>query len=187
MCKIKNKNSTTTTNPKLRDKRYLRNEHSLHRAINSVALDKRRVGVKTKEVCNAANFSSPTLYAHCHSIDEALSNYESQIITDFTELLRKDHLNHEVIFIILLNFIRQYRTYFAATLKNHNSWLLAQLIANLRPHLVSKNINDKCYDLYTGSITTLIFCWYKHEKFNTDKIPLYTKKLLQIRIINIGI
>lgn len=184
-----NKKSKTSKqiNPKTaKDKRFHHSEVSLHRAIDQ-ALAKRRVGVRGREVCARAKISEPTLYAHCLNVDDALNIYETNIIDEFTLLMPTDHPQHEVIFVLLLNFIRQHRNYFAATLKNHNSWLLTQLIDIVRPQLVSDNINDKCFDLYTGSITTIIFRWYKHENFSPEKIPLYTKKLLQVRVIDIGI
>ena len=175
----------TVKNPS--DRRYQRNEHAIQRVLNH-ALRERSLNLRAQDVCRQAHISVPTFYAHCKNTNDALKHYETGLMRSFMALLPTISRHHrEVIFVILLHFIHRHRVYFTSTLVHHNHWLLSQLLAKLRPFLVHPQINDKCYDIYTGSLTTLIFCWGKHEGFADAKIPLYAKKLLQVRVMDLGI
>lgn len=181
-----NKIKTNTKNQPVKDRRYDRNEQSIHHALDR-ALSHRRINVRAREICRHARISSPTFYLHCRGSDDALKSYEAEIATDFAALLPVNPTSREVTFTILLQFLHQHQQYFSATLNNYNSWLLVQLFDAIKPSLVQTDISDKCYDIYIGSLSTLIFCWGKHEHFATTKIPLYTKKLVQVRIMDLGI
>lgn len=171
---------------RLTDRRYQRSEKAIQRVLRH-ALSERRINLRVQDLCHEANISSPTLYLHYRSLQEALSAYENYIIRSFGALLPKTKMSREAIFIFLLHFIRRHYHYFCATLIQHNSWVLAQILHQLRPFLVRPTTSDKCYDLYVGNLMTLIFCWGKHERFATTKIPIYVRKLYQVRVMDLGI
>lgn len=177
---IKNSPRKTNTN----DKRYQRNENSIRRVITK-AIANRKINLRTIDVCHDANISSPTFYLHCQDSNVALTNYEQEICAEFNSLVPSEHTHHEITFTILLNFIRHHQRYFSAAIHSHNAWLLCQLLDILRPNLVDNHITDRSYTVYAGSLSAIITCWGRHEGFASNKIPFYTRKMTQTRIVKI--
>lgn len=171
-------------NPK--DKRYDANERQIHRVINR-ALAKRRINLRATEICRDARISSPTFYLHCRGSDDALKGYEKRLVLEFREALVTEKPRREVIFVVLLKFVAQNQGYFMAMVERHDAWLLAQILDSVRVELIGNKISDKCFDIYVGKLKALIFCWGKYERFNKQKIPLYTQKLMQTRVMDLGI
>ena len=64
------------------DKRYAKNEHSIHSALHS-ALARRRLNLRVRDLCQSANISSPTFYLHCRNPDDALHIYERHLLSEF--------------------------------------------------------------------------------------------------------
>lgn len=191
MEKTNTKNTNIKTKSKLsrgahntRDKRYQRSENSIRRVV-AHALGERRINLRTVEICHSANISSPTFYLHCHDSNAALTNYERDIQNEFRSLIPSKQVHHEITFTILLNFIRHHQKYFSAAVRSRSAWMLQQLLDMLRPVLVSSQITDRTYTVYTGSLSAIIICWGEHEGFASSKIPLYTQKMLQTRLIRI--
>ena len=178
--------SNRRPNHKPPDRRYQRTEKAIRSALNHT-ICQRRINVRVRELCIRAKITPPTFYLHSPNSDSALKSYETEIIRAFTSLLPKVQPSREMIFLFLLNFIHHHHTYFRATLLNYNSWVLAQLLKRLRPLLTHAQISDKYYDIYIGHLISLISCWGKHERFATAKIPIYAKKLVQVRIMDIGL
>lgn len=165
---------------------YQASESYIRRVLDR-ALSKRRISLRGRELCREAGISSPTFYLHSRGCDDALRAYEKSLIAEFHNNIRGKPAQKEVIFLVLLEFIAQNHHYFAATLVQHNNWLIYKIITSVRANLINNSIPDKSFDLYVDSLTSLIFCWGKYENFNTDKIPFYTQKLMQTRVMNLGI
>ena len=68
------------------DKRYAKNEHSIHSALHS-ALAHRRLNLRVRDLCQSANISSPTFYLHCRNPDDALRVYERHLLSEFRRRL----------------------------------------------------------------------------------------------------
>ena len=64
------------------DKRYAKNEQSIHSALHS-ALAHRRLNLRVRDLCQSANISSPTFYLHCRNPDDALRVYERRLLAEF--------------------------------------------------------------------------------------------------------
>lgn len=64
------------------DKRYAKNEQSIHSALHS-ALAHRRLNLRVRDLCQSANISSPTFYLHCRNPDDALRVYERHLLSEF--------------------------------------------------------------------------------------------------------
>ena len=180
--KTKNKQNRGAHSPE--DKRYQRSENSIRRVV-AHALGERRINLRAVEICHSANISSPTFYLHCHDSNAALTNYERDIKNEFRPLIPSKHVHHEVTFTILLNFIRHHQKYFSAAVRSRNAWMLLQLLDMLRPILVSSQITDRTYTVYAGSLSAIIICWGEYESFARNKISLYTRKMLQTRLVRI--
>lgn len=185
----KSKNQTQSKsrkpiNPK--DRRYIANEHSIRRAIEQ-SISRRQINLRVQDICRSAGISSPTFYLHCRDSNDALRNYENALASEFQQNINLQTSQKEVLFLALLHFIARNQRYFTATLAHHDTWLLIQILNSLRINLIGSTISDKCFDIYTGRLSALIFCWGKYEHFSTTKIPLYAQKLVQTRVIDLGI
>lgn len=178
--KIKSILSLGPRNPQ--DKRFYRNGLKIHKIIER-CLKERRINLRAIDVCRQAKISVPTFYLHYRNTNHALYSYEKSLISNFTNSLPASHLGREAVFVILLNFIHKNQNYFDSTLSVHNTWLIYQLFDKIRPFIVSPNIKDKNYDVYIDNLISLISCWGKYENYAPEYIPLYTKKLLQMRVM----
>lgn len=196
------------------DKRYAKNEHSIHSALHS-ALAHRRLNLRVRDLCQSANISSPTFYLHCRNPDDALHIYERHLLSDFrrhlpahfkpiirpvfttrkeatptTTQTARSHLNHhdrEALFSYLLNFIYTHRDYFAATIIHGNVWVLIRIFEALRPALAPPRLNPKTYDHYMSALIGAIFCWGKYDHFHRRSLPHYSTKMSQIRLFDFGL
>ena len=188
------------------DKRYAKNEHSIHSALHS-ALAHRRLNLRVRDLCQSANISSPTFYLHCRNPDDALRVYERHLLSEFRRHLptrlksairpkttpsttAPPHLNHhdrEALFSYLLNFIYTHRDYFAATIIHGNVWVLIRIFEALRPALAPPRLNPKTYDHYMSALIGAIFCWGKYDHFHRRSLPHYSTKMSQIRLLDFGL
>lgn len=187
------------------DKRYARNEHSIHSALHS-ALAHRRLNLRVRDLCQSANISSPTFYLHCRNPDDALRVYERHLLSEFrrhlparlksaihpktTPSTTPPHLNHhdrEALFSYLLNFIYAHRDYFAATIIHGNVWVLIRIFEALRPALAPPRLSPKAYDHYMSALIGAIFCWGKYDHFHRRSLPHYSAKMSQIRLFDFGL
>lgn len=196
------------------DKRYAKNEHSIHSALHS-ALAHRRLNLRVRDLCQSANISSPTFYLHCRNPDDALRVYERHLLSEFRRRLpahfkaiirpasathkeatptttptAQPHLNHhdrEALFSYLLNFIYTHRDYFAATIIHGNVWVLIRIFEALRPALAPPRLNPKTYDHYMSALIGAIFCWGKYDHFHRRSLPHYSTKMSQIRLLDFGL
>ena len=188
------------------DKRYAKNEHSIHSALHS-ALAHRRLNLRVRDLCQSANISSPTFYLHCRNPDDALRVYERHLLSEFRRHLptrlkstirpkttpsttAPPHLNHhdrEALFSYLLNFIYTHRDYFAATIIHGNVWVLIRIFEALRPALAPPRLNPKTYDHYMSALIGAIFCWGKYDHFHRRSLPHYSTKMSQIRLFDFGL
>lgn len=196
------------------DKRYAKNEHSIHSALHS-ALAHRRLNLRVRDLCQSANISSPTFYLHCRNPDDALRIYERHLLSEFRRRLpahfksiirpasathkettptttpaAQPHLNHhdrEALFSYLLNFIYAHRDYFAATIIHGNVWVLIRIFEALRPALAPPRLNPKTYDHYMSALIGAIFCWGKYDHFHRRSLPHYSTKMSQIRLLDFGL
>ena len=187
------------------DKRYAKNEHSIHSALHS-ALAHRRLNLRVRDVCTSANISSPTFYLLCRNPDDALRIYERRLLAEFrrhlpthlkslihpkaTPATTQPHLNRhdrESLFSYLLNFVYSHRDYFAATIIHGNVWVLIRIFEALRPALAPPHLSSKTYDHYMSALIGAIFCWGKHDHFKRHSIPHYAAKMSQIRLFDFGL
>lgn len=178
------KTRTAKQKPNTKDKRYRRNENSIRRVVTQ-ALAHRKLNLRTTDICHGANISSPTFYLHCHDSNAALANYEHELREEFNSLVPSKQAHHEIAFTILLNFVRHHQKYFSAAVRSRSTWMLLQLLDTLRPNLVGERITDRSYFVYAGSLSAIIICWGEHEGFASNKIPFYTRKMAQTRVIKI--
>ena len=188
------------------DKRYAKNEHSIHSALHS-ALAHRRLNLRVRDLCQSANISSPTFYLHCRNPDDALRVYERHLLSEFRRHLptrlksatrpkttpsttAPPHLNHhdrEALFSYLLKFIYTHRDYFAATIIHGNVWVLIRIFEALRPALAPPRLSPKTYDHYMSALIGAIFCWGKYDHFHRRSLPHYSAKMSQIRLFDFGL
>ena len=168
------------------DRRFTASEHKLHHALH-YGLRHRLINFRALDIYRLAHLTAPTFYLHYRNSNHALRQYERKLISEFLSSFHTTQPSREVIFTVMLSFIYKHRSYFNATLPNHNFWLLNEMFRKIHHQLVSSNINNKCYDIYVNSLTGLIYCWNIHEKFNPDKMKFYVKKLTQTRIMDLGI
>lgn len=166
-------------------KTYQKNERSIQQTLHK-AIKTRTISVRVKDVCKAAQISSPTFYSHYRSIDVALSEYENKLKQKYLEVLPKD-LNKELRFTLLLNFMWKYHRYFAACFEGYNFYLIVKLVQLTRPNLAQTKINQKAYTIYVATIVGILVCFGRFEKFNEKAVSEYAKKLANLRIMDYGL
>lgn len=150
-------------------------------------LSERGICLRPRDICKHGKITRPTFYAHCTDSTDALHKHEANLEQDFYKRLPKHRVHNEVVFTILLVFIREYDGYFSATISTSNFYLLRTIFNKLKPIIASKNIDKKSYDMYVLQQIGLISCWASYDNYSNRKIALYAKKMQSLRIMNFGI
>lgn len=165
------------------DERFLRQEKTIRRGLNR-ALAGRRIGLKTSELCQEMHIARSTFHAHYRSCDEALVWYELELEEEFVRSL-PHNVRRDLAFTLLLNFVSKYRNYFASAFQGQNMYLLARLVKYACVPVTG--LNRRAYMLYTCSVSAMIWCWGKCDKFSEGKMEVYRKKLLLLRVMDYGL
>lgn len=169
-----------TLQPSVTDARYIRSEHSINKALES-ALTERRINVRPTDICKTAIITGPTFYAHCASSDEALRKYEQNLLSNFSVKLNAKGDNPEIIFTILLSYIRHEKGYFTATIPNYNYWLLHELFKEIQPMITPRRFDDSRYDYYIHKLTAVVVDWVKHDKYSRSAMPGRVYELMHVK------
>jgi hypothetical protein len=106
-----------------------------------------------------------------------VEQYELKLKRDFCTRLPKSSPKKEVLFTILLSFVREERGYFEATMPNANFWLLQKIFTELHPVLKAKDCSSRSYELYVMQQIALISCWVRHDKCAAEKLRAYVRKM----------
>ncbi len=168
------------------DARFARCDDTINNALYR-ALSERNINLRPKDICAQAKITRPTFYAHCANSTDALHQHEAKLENAFYDRLPKRTIHNEVIFTVLLCFIREHSDYFAATIKTANFYLLKTIFQNLKPIIVGSRIDGKSYALYTLQQIGLITCWATYEGYSSKKIAPYAKKMQATRVMRVGV
>lgn len=165
------------------DARFVRQESLIRRGLEK-ALEQRRIGLKTAELCRDAKVSSQTFYIHYHDCDDALTQYELMLEEEFVWVLT-GKTKRDVAWTLLLNFIAKHQMYFTSTIRSRDLYLLTRLISYVCER-ERKLTNERTYSLYVGSVEAIIVCWGEHDHFAMEKMEAYRKKLMMLRLMDYG-
>lgn len=75
-------------------KTYLYNEALIREELNKT-IAKRSISVRVSQICKNTKLSAPTFYLHHRNADDALTDYEDNIYSEFLELVIAN-INHSV-------------------------------------------------------------------------------------------
>ena len=162
------------------DARYMKQEMMIQRGIEH-ALAKRRIGLKTTELCRDAKIASPTFYLHYKNCDEALVGRELAMEESFVRSLPQN-MKKDAAFTKLLAFVIRHQHYFAASFRSRNFYLLVRLIQHAIPY--TKKLQHRAYTLYVWSIGAVIFCFGECDRFSEKKAETYRQILMKLRMID---
>lgn len=154
-----------------RDRRILRNEEAVYRALNEF-ISTRRIDVRPNEICNAANVSRPTFYSYYSSCSDALKKYEAKLQSEFTSFIA-DHIKTESAFTLLLIFIYRRQNYFNACFSSQNVCLLTRFIRQTIAVTDVIHRDRIAHFTNVAAIEGIIYCWYE-DGFNQASIKTYT-------------
>lgn len=164
-----------------KDARYRRHEKLINRALHDMLMQRRR-NIRPAEVCRRAKISRTTFYAHYDSTN-FVEQYEQRLKAGFLARLPKAKPHKEVVYLVLLNFVREQLGYFAATLPNANFWLLKTIYAELKP-IVARDVTLKSYDFYVLQQIALIARWVEYEKCAASRMKAYAKKMAYLNVVS---
>ena len=74
------------------------------------AIEERRIGLRATEIYTRAKLSRPTFYLHCRNCDDALRQYEANLLYEFQNLSALNYVgspsvSSDVSFTVLMSFI----------------------------------------------------------------------------------
>lgn len=165
------------------DARFVKQERLIQRGLEK-AVARRRIGLKTIELCREAGIASPTFYSHYRNCDEALIGYEVMLEENFVRSLSRG-MRKDVVLTKLLAFVRRHQKYFAAAFKSRNLYLLYRLVRHALPY--TETVQLRPYILYTWSVGAMIFCYGECDKFSDRRLEAYHKGLMRLRLMDWGI
>lgn len=166
------------------DARFLRQEELIRRGLEK-ALARRRVGLRVSELCQEANIARQTFYAHYQDCDEALTQYELTLEEEFVRMLPRG-VRRDLAWTLLLHFVSRHHKYFLSTFRSRDLYLLTRLIS----YVCSSERNltsQRAYIIYVGSVEAMILCWGEQDRFATEKMEKYRRKLMLLRVMDYGL
>lgn len=92
-------------------------------------------------------------------------------------------MQREVIFTTMLAFLKEHRSYFAASFQHQDLYVLTLMLDSLRPFLTPVATSDKTYTVYRSELKGIIQAWAVEEKFSRQKIEAYAKALTYRRVM----
>lgn len=146
-------------------------------------LGERRRDISPTAICKLIRISRTTFYAHFGS-GNIVQQYELRLKMRFLNSLPKARLRKEVIFTLLLKFVRKERRYFEVTVPNANFWLLKEIFAELQP-ILAKGITQKTYDIYVMQQIAVVACWVQYEKCAPEKLEAYVRKMVYANVMRV--
>lgn len=166
------------------DGRFSKSESLIRRELEN-ALARRRIGLKTTELCRNAKIAGSTFYLHYQNCDEALIQYELALEEEFVRIFSQV-VKRDLAWMLLLTFISRHRRYFNATFTSRDFYLLTRLLSYVcEAERLATNL--KSYVIYVGSVEMVILCWGEHDKFAIEKIERYQQKLMTLKVKDYGI
>lgn len=136
------------------------------------AIEERRIGLRATEIYTRAKLSRPTFYLHCRNCDDALRQYEANLLYEFQNLSALNYVgspsvSSDVSFTVLMSFIGKHQSYFSANFKNYNFYLLTILVEKVLPDSPPLIKDTQSRAAYLAIIESLILHWGKHDNFDT--------------------
>ena len=160
---------------------FLNNEKLIRRFLDKV-IAKRLIYVRARDLCRAIKISRPTFYLHHRNCNHAREAYEQALLKEFCTSVARTN-RREVAITLLLSFVQSHSGYFTAAAKACDSYVMVHMVYHIRPILVGNNISDPAFKVYAGVLNTIIVCWGEYENYSTASLPLYTNKLLRVRVM----
>lgn len=167
-----------------KDARFQRHEQLINVAFHGM-LTKRSRNIRPGEICRQAKVSRTTFYAHYDNAD-FVGQYEQKLKANFCMRLPKAKTHKEVVYLLLLKFVRENFGYFVATVPNANFWLLKAIYAELKP-IVAHGVTPKSYDFYVLQQMALIARWVEYEKCAPDRMDAYAKKMAYMNVMKVEV
>lgn len=163
------------------DARFLRCEQKICEVLQGMLGERR--DISPTDICKMIGISRTTFYAHFGPKD-IVQQYELRLKIRFLDSLPKARLRKEVIFALLLKFVRKERRYFESTVPNANFWLLKEIFAELQP-ILAKGITQKTYDVYVMQQIALIASLVQYEKCAEEKLEAYVRKMVYVNVMRV--
>ena len=182
-CLKSNGNETANINRKHKDKRYRSTEFAIRCALNE-ALRRRRIDLRVKAICGAARITTQTFYLHYVSSDQALRAHEAQMRAEVLGNLR-GRTQKDVMFMLVLRFVREHRDYFSAVMNSQNYWLLTEILKSARGQFGKGICSARNYQYYAQSLIALIELWVVYDDCAIERLEFYMRKMLNVRVIDV--
>ena len=142
----------------------------------------RRLSVTVAEVCRKAKVSCTTFYTHFESCEDARDIHEQALETEIMKLLPRRLHEREIVFTILLSFIKKHKQYFTANFRAGNTYLIRHIMRRLKRIFASANLDKPAYEIYIGVIISILAYWVEREHCDATTIEHYAKQLVRIPI-----
>ena len=171
-----------TTNT--RNKTFCKYERRIENVVQD-ALTTPPINLTIKHVCKAAKISRQTFYAHYTSINDVIETQEQRLRDDFRERVGTA-TKREVVFTIMLTFVKDNSRYFSAVFNRKDLRMVAWMINYERSVLVPSEVAEHAYAQYCGSLESTIQSWillsYTARQYK-QYLPLYVNELLHTRVM----
>lgn len=177
--RVKNKNDT----------RYLKVQEKLERVIGRLIRRGKLAKLQVHEVSSEAGIYVSTFYDHFKNMDVAITQLDSKMSVSLTALCKEAEetgCSLEVTFSKILYFIQKNAEYYDMVTHRMNAVPLVQIVEIFRPLLCrywrrfSAAENARIFQLYAWEFSGLIYYWGQQEKFDSAKIPEYSKRLARL-------
>lgn len=143
------------------------------------------INLRVKDVCTTARVSRQTFYAHYSSVNDVPRRQEQHLQDDFKKRLGAI-VNREVIFTIILTFVKDNSHYFSAAFNRKDLRMLTWMIDYASPRLIPNGVANHAYIQYRGSLKSTIQSWLVPNKSAVQYkqyLSFYVTELLSTRVM----
>lgn len=143
------------------------------------------INLSVKDVCNAAKISRQTFYAHYSSVNDVPRIQEQRLRAEFKKRLGVI-TKREIIFTIILTFVRDNSHYFSTAFKRKDLRVLTWMIDYASPRLIPNGVATHAYNQYCGNLKCTIQSWVisgRSAEQYKQYLPLYVSELSRVRVM----
>lgn len=152
-------------------------ENVVQRAVTAQVIN-----LSVTDVCSSAKISRQAFYKHYASVNDVQKSQEQRLQTDFRDRVGIT-VKRELIFMVMLNFIKDNSTYFSIVLDRQDLKMITWMIDFVQSRLVPKGTSKYSYYQYRSSLKGLIQLWIIADRCSKQNMPYYIDELLRTRVM----
>ncbi len=165
----------------MRNKTFRKHERQIEDIVQK-AITAQVVNLSVKYICDVAKISRQAFYAHYSDVNDVIRTQEERLRNDFKKRIGTN-TNREVIFTIILTFVKDNSRYFLIVFDREDFKMLTWMIDYVHLNIVPKGTKDPSYRQYRSVLKSTVQIWMLPGRPTKQNLPIYVNELLRTRVM----